>query len=98
MTSSIGKYIIDKAAIEVVGEAIFSTLTPEERRVINWLAENETINVSQVQRLTQRSWPSAKNLLLDLKRKGILVHKRKKGKDRDPEAHFVLSSVKRPSE
>jgi ATP-dependent DNA helicase RecG len=69
------KAYTDKAAIEVVGESIFDSLSPGERRVINFVAENQTINVSQVQRLTARSWPSAKKLLLKLTRMGIeLLH------------------------
>ena len=86
------KVFIDAHAVRIVGEAIFETLNEQQRRIINFVAENQTINVSEVQRLTQRSWPASKKLLMSLVEKGILEHVRRRPMlDRDPKAHFVLS-------
>ena len=82
---------IDSEVSPIVGEAISKLLTDHERRVINFLAENETINVSQVQRLTQRSWPSAKKLLEHLAEMGLLEHHRRNDLDRDPQAYYALA-------
>ena len=49
------KALLDADAIAVVGEAVFKTLTQDERRAINFVAEHETISVSDLQRVTQRT-------------------------------------------
>ncbi|HEV2245800.1 MAG TPA: ATP-binding protein [Terriglobia bacterium] len=88
------KVWIDADVTAFVAERIISELTDDEKRIINWAAENGGINVSQAQRLTNRSWHSANNLLRKLSQKGIFshIHKQhgKKGQ-RDPNAHYVLS-------
>ncbi|MCP4590146.1 MAG: hypothetical protein GY842_05340 [bacterium] len=84
------KVWIDAEASALVGEAIFESLDEHARRAINFVAENGTINVSQVQRLTGRSWDSAKKLLLGLVQQGILDHQLRKDLERDPKAHFTL--------
>jgi ATP-dependent DNA helicase RecG len=68
---------IDSEISSLIGTAIFQELSNDERRALNFVAENGKINVSQVTRLTNRGWRSAKKMLLRLTR-------------RDPEAHFVL--------
>jgi ATP-dependent DNA helicase RecG len=57
------KVWIDAEASQVIGETLAKTLTADEKRVINFLAEHKIINVSQVQRLTSKTWPAAKKLL-----------------------------------
>ena len=84
------KVWIDADASALIGEAIFESLSEHERRAINFVAENESINVSQFQRLTGRSWASAKKVLLGLVEQGILEHRCRSDLDRDPKAHFVL--------
>lgn len=82
---------VDSDASDWVGEALFKTLEQDEIRAINFVAEHERINVSQIQRLTQRSWPSAKRLLDKLVRKGIFTHHHRPKMERDPQAYYTLS-------
>jgi ATP-dependent DNA helicase RecG len=84
------KVWIDAEASEVIGETLARTLSADERRVINFLAEHKIINVSQVQRLTSKTWPAAKKLLVGLQARGILEHNIRASLDRDPQARFVL--------
>lgn len=88
------KIWIDAEVTALVAEKIVGELSDGEKRVINWVAENGSINVSQAQRLTDRSWPSANTLLKKLAQKSILTHVHKKhGRkgERDPQAHYILA-------
>jgi ATP-dependent DNA helicase RecG len=81
---------IDKVASNLVGEDLSRNLSQDEHRAINFVAENHAINVSQFQRLTGRSWKSAKRTLVHLANKGVFRHVHKPDMERDPEAHFIL--------
>ncbi len=74
----------------IVGEAVMRELSQHELRAINFVAEHGAISVSEVQRLTGRTWPSSKKLLMGLVEKRILDHKIRAALDRDPQARFVL--------
>ncbi len=87
------KIFLDSDAAKLVGEAIFKTLTQDERQVINYLAEHEAVNVSEAQRLTGRSWPFVKQMLASLAAKGILQHTHN-GRSRDQRAFFTLATSK----
>lgn len=82
---------VDSDASDWVGVAMLKTLEQDEIRAINFVAEHERINVSQIQRLTQRSWPSARRLLDKLVRKGIFEHHHRPKMERDPQVYFTLS-------
>jgi ATP-dependent DNA helicase RecG len=87
------KLYIDKVASAVIGEAIFKRLSDDEKRVINFVAEHGDVSVSQVQRLTQKSWPASKKLLIKLTEMRILEHKIKQPQNpdaRDTRARFLL--------
>jgi len=84
------KVWVDSDAIGIVGEALSKQLTQHELRVINWIAENKSINVSQVQRLTEKSWPGARKLLERLIERGIVEEVRRAWLQRDPQARFIL--------
>jgi ATP-dependent DNA helicase RecG len=86
------KVWIDSDAAAAVGAAIARTLSQAQRRAINFVAENGMISVSQLQRLTGKSWPSAKKTLVELEKRGLLVQKKRRDKDRDPQARYVLAS------
>ena len=88
---SVRKVFVDKDASSIIGAAIVQTLSENENRVINFLAENRLISVSQVQRLTGKSWPASSKLLKGLKERGILEDIRKT-KIRDPGARYRLRS------
>lgn len=86
------KVWIDSDATSIVGEAIFETLSQEERRIINWVAENGRINVSQAQRLVSRTWHYARKVLIRLVDRGLLKRVARKNMERDSKAHFVLAN------
>jgi transposase-like protein len=67
-------------------------LTQDELRAINFVAEHGAISVSDLQRLTGRTWPSAKKLLMGLVDQRLLDHQIRTGPDieRDPQARFIL--------
>jgi ATP-dependent DNA helicase RecG len=86
---AVRKVFVDKVASSIIGATLAQTLNEDELRVINFLAENNLISVSQVQRLTAKSWPASSKLLKGLKERRILEDIRK-GKDRDPGARYRL--------
>jgi ATP-dependent DNA helicase RecG len=90
------KVWVDSAARSMVGEQLFNTLTENERRAINYVAEFQTINVSDLQRQTGLSWEAAKKVLMGLKKKHVLEEKRRRDLARDPKAHFVLKATHPP--
>jgi replication initiation and membrane attachment protein DnaB len=81
----------------LVSEAIAADLTEDEKRVLNWMAEHESITISDADKLLDTSWQSARRLLLELSRKRICQYIRfvpfEKAK-RDPRAFFRLRSTK----
>jgi len=80
---------IDKDASHLVGESVFSTLSVEEKRCINYAAEHGAINISEAQRLIgAKTWHAARSLLRELQAKGIFEYVSKF--HRDPKACFRL--------
>jgi ATP-dependent DNA helicase RecG len=86
------KVWVDSDAAKLVGEAVMKQLSQDELRAINFVAEHGAISVSDLQRLTGRTWPSAKKLLVGLVEKRLLDHQIRTGPDieRDPQARFTL--------
>jgi len=84
---------VDADVTFVVGESVMKDLDEDEKRAINFAAEYGEVSVSDVQRLTKRSWPSSKRLLSRLVVKKILEHRIRKDLDRDPQARFVIRTV-----
>jgi len=89
------KVWIDADVVEVLGAQIAHSLTEKEKRCINFIAENSQISVSDVQRLTQMSWPAARKMLGCLVDRGILEHVHRKDVSRDPKARFKLRGYSR---
>ena len=85
------KVWVDSDVTSLLGEALSRNLSSEEKRVLNFVAEYGTINVTQCHRLIPNlaKWHSAKRLLMKLVDKGLLkqVHS---AVIRDNKAHFVL--------
>ena len=90
------KIWIDSDAGRIIGEAVFAGLSDEEKRAVNCAAEHGDVSVSQVQRLTHRTWPSAKKLLVGLVEKGVLEHHIRDHLDRDPQARFRIIGARSP--
>jgi ATP-dependent DNA helicase RecG len=86
------KVWVDSDAAKLVGESVMKQLTQDELRAINFVAEHGAISVSDLQRLTGRTWPSAKKLLMGLVDQKLLDHQIRTGPDieRDPQARFTL--------
>ena len=86
------KVWVDSDAAKIVGEAVMKHLNQDELRAINFVAEHGAISVSDLQRLTGRTWPSAKKLLLGLVDNKLFIHQIRTGPDikRDPQARFIL--------
>lgn len=81
---------IDSEVSGLVGETMMKDLTKDEQRTLNFLAQHGSISVSEVQRLTGKTWPASKKLLRALAERGIVEHKIRRKLDRDPQARFVL--------
>jgi ATP-dependent DNA helicase RecG len=82
----------DEDSMKVLGQSLFEQLSEEERQVVNYVIEYGKINTSDAQRLTQFSWPKSNRMLHRLVDRGILTHVKNvaPGKERDPNAHFIL--------
>ena len=82
---------LDSEAYRVLGEALSLSLTPDERKIINFVIENKTINVSEALRIMSTNiWHTAKGALDRLERRGVLDFY--STKERDPKAHYRLST------
>jgi ATP-dependent DNA helicase RecG len=84
------KVWVDSDVVEILGAQIAHSLNENEKRCINFAAENGKISVSDAQRLTKMTWPAASKMLKKLTEKGILIHDHKESADRDPRARFKL--------
>jgi ATP-dependent DNA helicase RecG len=83
---------LDSDVSRLVSPELAKELTLEETRVLNFVSEHESINVSECQRLLPhiKTWHSAKKLLSQLADRGILVHVHRKDIERDPDSCFTL--------
>lgn len=82
---------LDSEAYKILGEAISFSLDSEERKIVNYLAENKRINVSQALRiLSTTDWHTAKGRLDRLTRRNIIDFVTTK--TRDPNAHYILKT------
>lgn len=80
---------IDTDASSVVGSILAQDLSPDENRVINFIAEHGRIKTREAERLTGRTWHTAKKILMGLVDRNILIYHSKYS--RDPNAHFILN-------
>ena len=74
-------------------------LNSEEKRILNFVAENHKISVSQCLKLTPSlsKWQSAKKLLMKLVSKGLLSYIQD-GKTRSNKSHFTLPEAFRDAQ
>lgn len=86
------KVWVDSDVSFALGEALAKNLTPEEKRILNFVAEHGKINVVQAHRLLPNlaKWHSAKRALERLVVKGLLKHIHSETVERDSKAHYVL--------
>jgi len=81
---------IDTDAFRILGEELSNTLNDNERRIVNFIAENRTINVSQAMNLVARRWHRCKKILSSLVERGILDHVHDKEIERDRNQYYTL--------
>jgi len=84
------KAFVDASAARLIGESIFAGLSEAEKLIINYLAEQKKINVTDCQRVTGRGWQFCKNLLDGLVQKRILELHKPTQRVRDPKLHYTL--------
>ncbi|HZL36858.1 MAG TPA: ATP-binding protein [Tepidisphaeraceae bacterium] len=89
------RFWVDSDVVQLLGAQIAHTLSSEEKRVINFCAENHKINVSDAQRLTAKDWGGAKKILMGLVKKNILEHVHSKSVLTDPKAHYILKGSRK---
>lgn len=86
---------IDRDLSALVGAQLADSLSPEEKRVLNYLAEHGAITVSDAWRITTfKTWHAARSVMDTLLQKKLVEEV--KTKVRDPNAHFVLAAWLRP--
>lgn len=84
------KEFVDTKALKLIGKDVYDKLSPDEKQVVNYLAERGKANVSDIVRLIHREWSTSKRLLTRLVDKGVLLRRAKSDRERDSSAHFVL--------
>jgi len=85
---------LDSEAYRILGEALSMSLSPDERKIVNYVIEHKTINVSEALRIMSTNiWHTAKGALNRLERRGILDFY--STKERDPRAHYRLARQSR---
>ncbi|HTJ79255.1 MAG TPA: ATP-binding protein [Rariglobus sp.] len=84
------RYIDSDVARDVVSEEAFGKLSEEEKRIINYVVEYETVKVSQAARHLSRDWGTAKKILERLTSLNILTRLCRQDIARDPKAVYVL--------
>jgi len=84
------RQFVDSDAFRVLGESLSATLNEFERRIVNYVAEHNTINVTEAARLSGKQWQAAKKTLSSLADRNILDHVHSKTIERDANAYFVL--------
>ena len=84
------KVFVDTDAFKALGENIAKNLNDIERRIVNFVVENRTINVSQAANLINRRWHFTKKVMSNLSYKGILDHVHDQNIERDAFAYYTL--------
>ena len=80
----------------LIGEQLSKGLDEIEKLAVNFAAEHGRINVSQLQRLTGKSWPSSSKCLQHLAEKGVFEFHHRDFIDRDPQAFYTLKTLGKP--
>lgn len=81
---------LDSEAYKVLGEAMAFTLSPDERKIVNYVIEHGRINASDALRILSTTyWHTARKRLQGLVTRGILEFV--SVQHRDPKAHYILA-------
>ena len=74
--------------VSFYGHSVWSSMTDDEKKVAEIVLRNGTINISEVQRATGRTWATAKKTCLRMTERGQLTYIHS-GQRHDKKAHFV---------
>lgn len=83
------KRVLDRDVVEYFGLNSWKFLSENERKVAAYAFRNNTVNVSEAQRITGTTWKTSKNTLERLKNWGLLVFVPGQF-ERDPKAHYRI--------
>jgi len=84
------KTFVDTEAYKVLGESLSKSLTENERRIINHLAEYTTVNVTEAARIIGARWHRTKKILASLVERQIIDYIHSDTIERDRHAYFTL--------
>lgn len=86
---------VDADASKVLDEAIAQNLSVEEKRIVNFVAEHGSINVTQCHRIipSVSKWHGAKRLLQKMVQRGILKHVHSPTVVRDSRSYYALPDI-----
>jgi len=83
--------VLDSEAYKTIGEPLAFTLSPEERKVVNYVIDHGSIKASGALRIIKSTrWHNAKKLLEDLKKRGILDFV-DMGGPRNSHSHYIMA-------
>jgi ATP-dependent DNA helicase RecG len=91
------KLAVDSEATRILDPAVWRTLNKTEMRILNYVAEHKSINVTQAQKLFQTEgsrWHSLKKILQGMAERGLLEHHHSKIVERDSRACYTLPGPK----
>jgi ATP-dependent DNA helicase RecG len=84
------KRTTDKDVAQYFGVEIWKALAETDITLLAYAYRNRTINVSEAQRLTGRTWSTSKKDLMRLAKRGLLVFS-PGSYSRDPKAHYRIA-------
>ena len=82
----------DRDVAQFFGVDVWRTLQDHEIKIVGYAFRNKSIQVSEAQRLTGRTWATSKKDLDRLARKGLLTFVAGEYA-RDPKAHYVVRAA-----
>jgi ATP-dependent DNA helicase RecG len=82
---------VDADVAHLIGAKIAAALTESEKIIINYMAVEGSISVSQASRRTEHNWPTSKKVLDGLVSKGLLRYIRRQGVEVDRQATYELA-------
>ena len=83
---------LDSEAYKILGEALSFSLDQDEKKIVNYVIEHKTINVSDALRILSTTyWHTAKAKLNRLEKRRILVYH--STKLRDPNAYYEIGKT-----
>lgn len=81
---------VDQDIEKLVGSAVADSLTDDERKCLNFIAQNGEMSVMDGTRIAGRSWETMKKLLVGLEKRGILWRDARDDIRGDPKGRYKL--------